>query len=99
MLCELLTLIGHQAQGVATAEKALELLTSHDVLLTDVNLPGMSGIELARHALLVHPAMAVIFSSGADAPQDLGFKSHLLPKPYTLVKLKEVLAAVSEATH
>ena len=32
-----------------------------DALITDVNLPGLSGPELARKARALHPAVAIVF--------------------------------------
>ncbi|TFW05778.1 response regulator [Oxalobacteraceae bacterium OM1] len=66
MLCELLGVLGHTARGAASAEEAIGLLRSEafDVLLTDVGLPGKSGLELAREAIDAYPALRIIFSSG-----------------------------------
>lgn len=45
---------------------ALELLAHHapDVLLLDIGLPDMSGIEVARQALAIHPGLQIIALSG-----------------------------------
>ena len=44
------------------AEQALQLLEKapFDVLLTDLNLPGMSGLDLLKRAKIEHPEMSVI---------------------------------------
>lgn len=34
------------------------------LLLTDVTMPGMSGVELAEHGLLLQPLMKILFMSG-----------------------------------
>ncbi|WP_068607239.1 response regulator [Paenibacillus swuensis] len=39
---------------------------SVDILVTDVNMPRMSGIELARAALEMNPSLKVIFVSGYE---------------------------------
>ena len=98
MVQELLLLLGHSVRVAATAEEALPMLGAGgvDVLMTDVSLPGMSGIDLARAALAqVHSpaALSVIFASGygAVAIETLGFAATSLPKPYDLRQLQRVL--------
>jgi PAS domain S-box-containing protein len=98
LACEMLAVLGHEAKGVATAEEAINLLAGEqiDVLFTDVSLPGMSGVELAKHAKQTRPALKVIFASGygevtGNMPE---FQSIILPKPYDLAKLEEALEQV-----
>ncbi|MDT7604574.1 MAG: hypothetical protein QOF61_2571 [Acidobacteriota bacterium] len=52
---------------VETAEAALALLSERkfDVLLTDVSLPGMSGVQLVRRVYALYPDVCVIVMSGA----------------------------------
>jgi CheY-like chemotaxis protein len=102
---ELLTILGHTFNGVQSAEEALDILSgkdTFDILFTDITLPGMSGIELAKKIALTKLPITIIFTSGhGDIPRDaIDFPSFSLPKPYTLVQLKEVLANVSmEGNH
>ncbi|MCL2003069.1 MAG: response regulator [Oscillospiraceae bacterium] len=37
-----------------------------DILLTDMKMPAMSGIELAQHARQINPSVKIIFISGHD---------------------------------
>ncbi len=101
MLCELLLMLGHQAQGASSAEAALDAFATSrfDVLLTDVSLPGMSGVDLARRLMTDVSALKVIFSSGygAISSENVGFKVASLPKPYDLEKLQQVLDEVGAA--
>jgi CheY-like chemotaxis protein/anti-sigma regulatory factor (Ser/Thr protein kinase) len=97
-LCELLGLLGHTWDAVANAEEALKRLQLHpfDVLLTDLTLPGMSGLDLARAAIAMHAAQHVVFSSGHEAPlhdESLPFTWTALRKPYSFDQLKAVLDA------
>ncbi|WP_180732604.1 PAS domain S-box protein [Paraburkholderia sp. PGU19] len=97
-LCELLGLLGHTWDAVANAEEALKRLQLHpvDVLLTDLTLPGMSGIDLARAAIAMHAAQHVVFSSGQAAPlqdESLPFTWTALRKPYSFDQLKAALDA------
>jgi PAS domain S-box-containing protein len=94
MLCELLGMLGHVARGSSSAEQALDILHGEvfDVLLTDVSLPGKSGVELAREALRICPLLRIIFSSGHGAVVDDTLAALSLPKPYNLERLMSVLA-------
>jgi signal transduction histidine kinase/DNA-binding response OmpR family regulator len=96
MACELLNMLGHRAQGVSNAEEALDTLaaTQFDVLFTDVSLPGMSGVDLARKATASNRALKIIFSSGYGAIEadNFEFKPVSLPKPYDLKMLQRALA-------
>lgn len=98
MLCELLGVLGHSPRGASTAEEAQGILRSEvfDVLLTDVRLPGKSGIELATEAADVNPAMRIVFSSGYGAVNDDKLKALSLPKPYNLEQIIDVLAKASK---
>ncbi|MCA1634881.1 MAG: response regulator [Acidobacteria bacterium] len=55
----------------ANAEEALAHLAREPfaLLLADVNMPGLSGIELLRHVIARHPDTAVIMISGIDRTQ------------------------------
>jgi CheY-like chemotaxis protein len=49
-----------------SARKALDVLALHPVavLITDVGLPDVSGVTLVDRALILYPALAVIFATG-----------------------------------
>ncbi len=59
---------GYRVLGASNAMEALSLLESHsrpiDLLITDVMMPGMNGVELARRLMPSHPAMKVLLVSG-----------------------------------
>lgn len=101
LVCEMLRAFGHTADGVAHAEGALEMLAKspYDVLFTDVSLPGISGVELARRALANDARMRVIFASGyGDALlRQVEFPYHSLQKPYELEQLQAALADAARA--
>jgi CheY-like chemotaxis protein len=97
MLGELLKILGYTFCGAQSAEEALDLLAGpheFDILLTDITLPGISGIELARKTNLAKPSIAIVFTTGFGSvpTHALNFPTFSLPKPYTLVQLKQVLA-------
>ncbi|WP_223305925.1 response regulator [Massilia sp. NR 4-1] len=95
MVCELVGMLGHTVTGVGDGERAWTLLEEQgfDILFTDVSLPGISGIELARRALRGGCARRIIFSTGygKDAVEQLDFSASLLRKPYDLADLQAAL--------
>ena len=80
----------------ATAEEAIiALQTSHvDILVTDINLPGTSGVALAEKARALHPEIGLVFATGDSAHVPKLQHAHILSKPYGL---KHLLDAVREA--
>ncbi|MCD2519696.1 response regulator [Massilia sp. G4R7] len=99
LACELLAALGHAASGSASAEQALALLKEHeiDILFTDLNLPGLSGIELANRAMASQPALKVILASGDGHSSRIPLASGMavLPKPYDLPQLELSIAHVA----
>jgi CheY-like chemotaxis protein len=91
--------LGHEVVAVTAAEKAIVQLKNapFDAVMTDIRLPGMSGIELARALVKDYPAMPVVIASGYGALNVeflLGQKLPtvlMLPKPYDLPDLERVL--------
>jgi CheY-like chemotaxis protein len=86
--------LGHEATGVPTAEEALALLEAgpYAMLVTDVTLPKMSGIELVHRVRQRYPHMPVAVASGYGRSSELdGIDVHYLKKPYQLMDLKAVV--------
>jgi CheY-like chemotaxis protein len=99
LVCEMLRAFGHEADGVGHPDDALAHLAAgrYDILFTDVSLPGMSGVELARKAVVDAPAMQVIFASGYGDTllRHLDFPYLSLQKPYELDQLQAALDKVA----
>jgi CheY-like chemotaxis protein len=99
--------LGHEVTAVGTAELAIpKIAESHiDVVMTDVRLPGMSGLELARHLVKQYPALPVVIASGygaIDVELLMGEKLSTilsLPKPYDLSDLDRTLNAAKAAAN
>jgi PAS domain S-box-containing protein len=83
---DMLQELGHTVTEAGNGHEALALATegNFDVLFTDVGLPGMSGIELAKKARDQFPNLTVIFATGdpnVPALSGSGITKVLL-KPY-----------------
>lgn len=95
LLCDMLRILGYVAQCVETAEDAVALLASQrfDVLLADINLPGMSGIDLAHVAVKAVPDIGIVFVSGFGylVADKTDFPFILVPKPFNLARLKDAV--------
>jgi DNA-binding NtrC family response regulator len=96
---EYLQELGHQAVAVGDAELALEQVAQRtfDAVMTDVSLPGMSGIELAKELVKRYPKLPVVISSGYGSLNvefligNTQSSVMLLPKPYDLDMLEKTL--------
>jgi two-component system cell cycle sensor histidine kinase/response regulator CckA len=84
-------------EAIAVAEKYTEEIS---LLLTDVVMPQMNGLDLATHLTLLHPEIKHMFMSGYTADiiikQGLIEKGvHFIQKPFTIqdlaVKVREIL--------
>ena len=99
LMQEALTAVGYQvytAKGGAEAWKALEGGAVKDValLLTDLVMPHMDGMELARKVIHAYPDLRVLFMSGyADdivyAHEDMAGVAAFLPKPFDVAVLQK----------
>ena len=82
---------GHQVTSFAEGASAFEEIkqTTFDLLLTDIVMPEMDGIELARRAAELDPSLKIMFITGfaavalhpdSKAPKD----AKVLSKPFHL---------------
>jgi DNA-binding NtrC family response regulator len=100
---EYLLELGHQAVAVADAELALQQVAQRtfDAVMTDVSLPGMSGIELAKELAKRYPKLPVVISSGYGSLSveflvgNAQTNVMVLPKPYDLDMLEKTLNAAA----
>jgi len=102
LVCELLYNLGHTPTPAGSAEEALAQLdagASFDTLLSDVSLPGMSGVDLARHAVAILPGIHIIFASGYGSAltANVDFPAHSLTKPYDIDHLHQLLVSLGPA--
>lgn len=94
---EILKEIGFAVIEAASAEDAFTALQTAvvDVLVTDLNLPGASGAELAAHTRAHHPLAVIIYATGDPGAIPADNNAVILAKPYDAAKLE---AAIGQAT-
>ena len=93
----LLIHLGHEVRSAGTAEDALALISSEsDVLITDVQLPGMSGDMLAAEARVLAPGIRIVFATGKGEVSNWP-DAVVLRKPYDLMALANVLVNLAVA--
>lgn len=91
----------HECHTADRAEQALSFLEfeSYDAVLTDLNMPGLTGRELLHHIKQNHPTTPVIVISGICGEEEartlleMGAFAYF-SKPF---KLEEIEAAVGKA--
>ena len=93
---EVLASAGRRIVCVADSAGAREALRGQAVnlLLTDVELPDGSGLDVARDALRQNPGLPVIICSGhdvRDVARSLGPTAHPLRKPIDLDELEALV--------
>ncbi len=101
-LGELLSALGHDVITACSFDEAIAAAAAQPVelVLTDVNMPGRSGVELAVALTGSRPALAVIVMSGDLRDQVLEpLPAHAvrLAKPFTLDELERALTAAITA--
>ena len=74
-----------------SGDEALDVLTRREsvtILITDINMPGMDGYELAERATRMRPTLKVLQLSGRERRRD-GFP--MLRKPFSEEDLARVM--------
>jgi PAS domain S-box-containing protein len=108
----LLSELGYEVLPAANGAEALELAAKHDgsidILLSDVVMPEMNGIELWERLRMERPALPALFMSGwaSDAVVRHGILDGQVPflqKPFSTqhlgLKIREILDARNGSSH
>ena len=81
------------------AAMALLRQSAFDVVVSDMQMPGMSGIELLSEVRKLHPQTSRIIISGvtdqAEAADSLNCTHLFIPKPFDIKTLRSTLARIS----
>ena len=95
MAAELFRMMGYDVLCANSGAEALEMLQRTqgiELLFSDVVMPGMSGIELAKQARKQYPGMKIMLASGYTATSLMdemgdGDEFKLIAKPYTMAQI------------
>ena len=93
---------GHAVSVMGSGSEALERLEqgeNFDVLVSDINMPGIDGIELAHRALQLNSGLRLVLMSGLvehlDRARGLATARLVtVPKPFTLEQMRTKVRAV-----
>ena len=99
----MLSSLGYEVESVLSSVEALDLFhtkpESFDLVITDMTLPKMTGIDLSRNLLKIRPNIPIILCSGIKDPdteaqvKSMGIKAYIM-KPLTKRELAGVMREV-----
>jgi len=93
---------GHEVTVVQDGQDALEAIEADpkafDLLISDVQMPGLDGLSLARSAVQANPALRIVlmtaYAGSVSVPDGLsGNIRSVLTKPLTLDQIKAAARA------
>jgi len=88
--------VGEAANGIEALERASQL--SPDIVLLDIRMPGMEGIETAHHLNAMDPAPAVVFTTAYDEYAIDAFEARAIGYVLKPVRRSRLTGALEQAT-
>src|SRR5690606_18483617 len=87
------------AAEARNGKEALELCAEHkpDLLLLDIRMPKMDGIEAAEHLQKFDPPPAIVFTTAYDSYAMQAFDMHAVDYLLKPIRLERLQSAVSRA--
>ena len=95
--------LGIAAKGFASTDEALAAFGSEPqafrLVLTDLSMPGMSGIELAEAVLAIRPDTDIVIASGCIDPAEarraaqVGVRT-VIQKPATVAEMAQLVSGL-----
>jgi PAS domain S-box-containing protein len=99
----MLSPLGYEVTGVTSSREALDLFRAEperfDLVITDMTLPKMTGLDLSREMLQIRPDLPIVLCSGIRESgtekqvKSLGIKAYCI-KPLTRIELSRVIRKV-----
>lgn len=89
---------GHHVATASSAEEALTIAEGDefDLLVTDVMMPGASGLELVEQLRRRRPGLPVLLTSGTDDERELDERTAFVRKPFKVEQLRELVERLLE---
>jgi signal transduction histidine kinase/ActR/RegA family two-component response regulator len=91
--------LGYEVVGLGSGEDALKVLGQErfDLLMTDIAMPGMNGVELAKRVRAMDQRLPILFSSGYADVQSFGenlSEEVVLKKPFRIADVAARIDAI-----
>ena len=101
VLAQAMNIFGYDAIVAEDGRSALQKYLEHapDVVVSDIHMPVMNGIDLVKELREINPELPIILITGYDAQEArrIARKSHvnaIIIKPFRLQQLKDLLDKV-----
>ena len=96
VLAQALRLMGYNPITAEDGLEAINMISKPDLVITDIHMPNMNGLELLQAAKTYDPDLPVILITGFDADEartsaDDFEASALITKPFRLSQLSELM--------
>lgn len=98
----LLELDGHKVSTAFSGQEALQLAEKKkfDLVITDLKMPGISGMEVVSTFKKTNPSLHIIMITGYPSEEtekearDLGVDDYI-PKPFHMTRMRQVIDRVT----
>src|SRR5229473_6678062 len=95
-MVEILFSATHECHTADRAEQALALLEfqTYDVVITDISMPGLGGVEILKQIKLRHAIPVIVISGRADQYREMVLKMGAFAcfsKPFPLGELEDAV--------
>ena len=106
LMTRMLTHLGHQVSGFTSGREAVEAFRASpgafDLVLTDMSMPHMSGLEFAQEILKIAPQARVVIATGcvdpnwAEHARSCGVRE-VIEKPSSVADMGQVVTRLLSA--
>ena len=83
------------ANGLDGLQRYQENKDRVEIVITDLDMPAMNGVDMIQHIVKITPTMKVIVASASSrtyaSEEEAGIKASCLQKPYTARELTEAV--------